>query len=46
MYPPHAFLAFLALAALREMNNLRVCSGLDGSIPTAPTNISFINNAL
>jgi hypothetical protein len=38
VYPTHAFLAFLALAALREMNNLRVCSGLDGSIPTAPTN--------
>ena len=37
VYLTHAFLAILAFAALREMNNLRVCNGLDGSIPTAPT---------
>ena len=40
VYPTHAFLAFLELAALREMNNLRVCSGLDGSIPTRASNKS------
>ena len=27
VYPTHAFLPILALAALREMNNLRVPSG-------------------
>jgi hypothetical protein len=32
--------AFLSLfLSERGMNNLRVCSGLDGSIPTAPTNL-------
>jgi hypothetical protein len=38
VYPTHAFLAFLAACAQRGMNNLRVCHGADGSIPTAPTN--------
>jgi hypothetical protein len=37
LYLAHAFLAFLTICALRGMNNLRVCNGLDSSIPTAPT---------
>jgi hypothetical protein len=39
VYVAHAILAILAVAAVSEMNNLRVCNWLDGSIPTAPTNI-------
>lgn len=34
VYLAHAFLAFLAVAAVRGMNKLRVCSSSDGSNPT------------
>ncbi len=34
VYLAHAFLAILAVDAERGMNNLRVCKGLDSSIPT------------
>jgi hypothetical protein len=37
VYLTSAFLAFLYFLSERRMNNLRVCNGLDGSIPTAPT---------
>jgi hypothetical protein len=37
VYLTSAFLAFLHFLSERRMNNLRVCNGLDGSIPTAPT---------
>ncbi len=33
VYLAHAFLAFLPIAALRGMNNLRGCNALDSSIP-------------
>ena len=46
VYLAHAILAVLAVAAIRGMNNLRVCVGRDGSIPTAPTNIFFSNSKL
>jgi hypothetical protein len=36
VYLTSAFLAFLYFLSERRMNNLRVCNGLDGSIPTAP----------
>jgi hypothetical protein len=39
VYLTSAFLAFLYFLSERIMNNLRVCNGLDGSIPTrASTN--------
>ena len=37
VYLTSAFLAFFYFLSERKMNNLRVCNGLDGSIPTAPT---------
>jgi hypothetical protein len=37
VYLAHAILAILAFVALCELNNLRVASSTDGSIPTAPT---------
>jgi hypothetical protein len=37
VYLTSAFLALLSFLAEPEMSNLRVCSGLDGSITTAPT---------
>jgi hypothetical protein len=37
VYLTSAFLSFLYFLSERRMNNLRVCNGLDGSIPTAPT---------
>jgi hypothetical protein len=38
VYLTSAFVAFLLVLSERGMNNLRVCKGLDSSIPTAPTN--------
>jgi hypothetical protein len=38
VYLAHAFLAIVAILAVRGMNNLRVPNGPHGSIPTAPTN--------
>ena len=35
VYLTSAFLAFLYFLSERRMNNLRVCNGLDGSIPCA-----------
>jgi len=46
VYLAHAILEIVAIAAERGMNNLRVCSDPDGSIPTAPTNIFSIENKL
>jgi hypothetical protein len=37
VYLAHAFLAIVAILAVRGMNKLRVPNGPDGSIPTAPT---------
>jgi hypothetical protein len=39
VYLTSAFQAFLPVLSERRMNNLRVCNGLDGSIPTAPTKL-------
>ena len=36
VYLTSAFLAFLYFLSGRRMNDLRVCNGLDGSIPPAP----------
>src|SRR5712692_2140842 len=41
VYLTSAFLPFLSVLSKRRMNNLRVCSGLNGSIPTAPTSFLF-----
>ena len=42
MYLTLAFLAFLYFLSERRMNNLRVCNGLDGSIPTRASNKSLM----
>ena len=39
VYLGSAILALVSVLELRGMNNLRICSGPDGSIPTAGTNV-------
>jgi hypothetical protein len=41
VYLTSAFLSFLLVSSERGMNNLRVCSGLNGSSPTAGTIVSL-----
>jgi hypothetical protein len=44
VYPAHAFLAILAIAAECRMNNLGVCSGVDISTPPASTLLTYLKS--